>query len=82
MKTQRIFQKGQRVVTPLGLGTVVGFEVFPDGKAAEVVDVDAGDGYYPCRVVVALDDPEAWIGRTDEFPHPFFFRKEVEHVPE
>lgn len=69
----------QRVLTPLGLGTVVGFERFsPQGGSIEPSVVDVPNS--SARVIVKLDHASRWVGGTSEFPHPYCFRKDAKPV--
>lgn len=61
---------GQRVMTPLDAGTILGFESFtPEGQQGPTSDVDNGN-----RAIVRLDKPENWIA-TPGTPHPYMFRR-------
>ena len=69
------FTIGQRVDTPMGLGTVKGFEMYlQDGMAVDVFDADPQtEG---SRVIVRLDDPERWAAHATH-GDPYFFRAEL-----
>lgn len=69
--------KDQRVMTPLGPGTVIGFEGFiNNGMNGVVYDTEAG--IPTCRVVVRLDDPSAWLFHKPEDPKdPYMFRSDL-----
>lgn len=74
-------QKGQRVQTPLGAGTVVGFERFtPGGFSAPLSDTD-NEGS-TSRVVVQLDRPENWLGTSPEHPDPYMYRSQLSELKE
>lgn len=63
---------GQRVQTPLSLGTILGFESFtPKGQQGPTSEIDNGN-----RVIVQLDNPENWIS-TKLTPHPYMFRSQL-----
>ena len=81
--SQPSYIKGQRVLTPLGAGTVECFETFIDnGMKAIQVEVDEGpDTWHPCRIVVNLDDGSRWAASTNTSPHPYMFRNEVCPMP-
>lgn len=89
------FKLHQRVNTPIGQGTIIGFE-------SEVLkprpSVIATKGFYPDknhnvryelttveedsggRILVRLDNPKKWLGLSEENPHPFMFRHEVSPI--
>lgn len=70
-------RKGQRVNTVLGYGTVLGFETFhANGYSAEPMEKDRSPNG---RVIVQLDQPDRWIGATEEFPHPYMYRSDFIH---
>jgi hypothetical protein len=74
-REQVLLEKGQRVMTNLGSGTIEAFEDFDlHGSSLTPVDSDPG---YGGRVIVRLDEPEKWIGASSEFPHPYIFRGEI-----
>jgi len=63
---------GQRVITPMGVGTITGFEWFSDKLNADrVSSKDAGG-----RAIVRLDDPAAWKP-TLLTPHPYMSRSDL-----
>ena len=69
-----LYRIGQRVlVKNLGLGQVIGFEVFDkNGNEAPRVSIDPGER---ARVIVKLDTPWRW--RTAATPDPYVFRHNV-----
>ena len=69
--SQPSYVKGQRVLTPLGAGTVECFETF----------IENGMRAIHCRVVVNLDDGSRWAASTNTSPHPYMFRNEVCPMP-
>lgn len=69
--SQPSYIKGQRVLTPLGAGTVECFETF----------IENGMRAIHCRVVVNLDDGSRWAASTNTSPHPYMFRNEVCPMP-
>ena len=69
--SQPSYIKGQRVLTPLGAGTVECFETF----------IENGMRAIHCRVVVNLDDGSRWAASTNASPHPYMFRNEVCPMP-
>lgn len=69
------FTIGQRVDTPMGLGTVKGFEMYLQGGwVVDVFDADPQTG--GSRVIVRLDDPARWAVH-DTRGDPYFFRSQV-----
>ena len=67
------FSHGRRVNTYRGAGSIVGFELFgKDGQSLAPVKNDTGG-----RVIVALDNPDAWPCATAANPNPYFFRSEL-----
>lgn len=72
--------KGQRVQTPLGAGTVLGFERFTlNGFSAPNSDTDIEGS--TSRVVVQLDHPENWACHP-LCPHPYMLRSELTELKE
>lgn len=68
---------GQRVMTPLDAGTIIGFESFtPNGQQGPTSDTDNGN-----RAIVLLDKPENWI-LTPATPHPYMFRSDMSELKE
>lgn len=64
-----LYTVGQRVLTPYGEGTVLGFEAFgDDGMSIDHCQVDNGVS----RIVVQLDRPEDFAGGV--YGNPFFTR--------
>ena len=77
-----LYVKGQKVQTVLGPGTVVGFETFDlKGFFCPLKEEDPGGN---SRVVVALDNPENWLGhgKLPTCPHPYFFRSDLTELKE
>lgn len=71
--------KGQRVQTPLGVGTVLGFETFTaNGMKAYLSDTDQENN---SRVAIQLDRPENWAGYPQHNP-PYFIRSEISEIKE
>lgn len=71
-------QVGQRVQTPLGFATVLGFESFYDqGRRASLVSTENGG-----RVLCRLDDPNMWHGATELHPDPYMFRSDLSELGE
>ncbi len=69
-------EKGQRVTTPHGAGTVSGFERFDrDGKSLPPAQVDKGG-----RVIVTLDTPADWPGASPACPDPYYWRGEINPI--
>lgn len=69
-----IFSIGQRVQTPLGVGTVAGFEEFNiKGWPISPSRVDRGYG----RVTVRLGEPDAWHLMSEKTPDPYCYRNEL-----
>ena len=67
------YRTGQRVSTSKGAGVIVGFELFgKGGQSLPPVKNDAGG-----RVIVALDNQDAWPCATVAHPNPYFFRSEL-----
>jgi len=65
-----------RVKTPHGPGTVIGFECFTEeGKYAGTTRVPSNPS---SRVVVELDQPENWAGHAHGYPH--YWRSELKKV--
>ncbi len=81
--SQPSYIKGQRVLTPLGAGTVKCFETFTsDGMKAVEVENDPGeDTQHITRIVVKLDDRRRWAASSAKMPHPYMFRNEVCPMP-
>lgn len=76
MALEKIYLKNQRVMTPMGPATVLGFEAFtPEGSTDTPSDFDTGR-----RIIVALDDPEKWVFSSQGL-NPHMFRHEVEAIP-
>lgn len=70
-----MYTKGQRVHTPHGPGTVLGFERFgSDGHTAPMSETDVEGS--SCRVIVQLDEPGNWRGSAKGHP-PHYFRCEI-----
>jgi hypothetical protein len=68
---------GDRVKThKFGEGTVVGFEVLGVRKAWLSSTPDEGDRLQ--RVVVALDNPKAWVCANERNPHPYMMYGDFE----
>jgi hypothetical protein len=68
---------GDRVDTKFGAGTVVRFEDHSYWyKIMWNQSTFSGDG----RIVVALDNPDNWILRCDDNPHPFMMPSDIEKV--
>ena len=68
---------GQRVMTPLDAGIILGFESFtPQGKQGPTSDADNGN-----RAIVQLDKPENWLA-TPGTPHPYMFRSDITEINE
>lgn len=66
--------KGQRMRTPYGPATIVGFERFgPDGKSLELATEDTNS---ESRVCVELDQENAWA--NGEWGNkPYIYRSEL-----
>ena len=75
------FQLNQRVLAGhYGPGTIVGFECFgSDGKSLEPA-LESAPGSNS-RVIVQLDNPEAWPCRTLAGPHPYMYRHKLMPEP-
>lgn len=74
MPTER-YIVGQRVHTPKGDATVVGFESFtPKGACNPITAFDYGN-----RVIVRLDHPENWKP-TLLTPDPYMFRSDLKEI--
>ena len=70
-----IFTTDQRVNTPRGKATIIGFEAFDTkGKSLAIQPVDCGG-----RVVVRLDQPENWKA-TELTPNPYMGRRELSAI--
>jgi hypothetical protein len=70
--------KGQRVQTPLGPGTILGFESFnARGFSNPLSDSDTGG-----RAQVQLDTPGNWLAATEAQPHPYMFRSQLQEINE
>lgn len=63
---------GQRVQTPLGLGTILGFEHFKNGYEALPISPTNTGG----RAIVQLDNPENWAC-TKLTPNSYMFRSQL-----
>ena len=71
------FHKGQRVQTPLGAATIIGFEHFDHGNESKPIsDTDTGG-----RAIVRLDKPENWKP-TVLTPNPYMFRSQLGELHE
>lgn len=68
-------EKGQRVRTPLGPATILGFETFNlDGMKSTVIDTDL---YPDSRVLVQLDEPKKYMWWKTTQPNPYMYRSEL-----
>ena len=68
---------GDRVKThKFGMGTVIGFEVLGWHKSWLSSTPDMNDRLQ--RIVVALDDPKAWICANERNPHPYMMQGDIE----
>lgn len=74
---------GQRVQTPLGLATILGFERFGKGLPgdwnyvpSDLVNYDNGG-----RVAVTLDEPDRWLF-SKQGAIPYIFRSQLAGVNE
>ena len=66
-------EKGQRVTTAHGAGTIAGFESFDeDGHNAEPSETDNGN-----RAIVRLDNPDNWPAHTIATTDPHYQRDEL-----
>jgi hypothetical protein len=71
-----MFYKDQKVQTPHGKGSIVGFEKFnTKGFSDHHSDTDIGG-----RIIVKLEQPHTWKP-TAMTPDPYYFRREVEALP-
>jgi hypothetical protein len=69
---------GQRVMTKLGPGTILGFERFAaSGKSAPLSDIDSGSNRICCR----LDQPENWL-LHEKGGDPYFVRSDLGDLKE
>lgn len=79
MKELAQLRLGDRVYTVFGMGTVVCFEDH-DIRARHIhhwlVSSFGGNG----RVVVALDNPKAWILASATNPHPYLCKSDIHSV--
>lgn len=74
-----VLRKGQRVMTSLGSGTVLGFEVFnAKGWPVALREIDP---QWPSRVAIQLDDSSRWVF-TPLTPNPYFTRGELSELKE
>ena len=74
-----VLLKGRRVMTCMGPGTILGFEVFDaKGWPMDLVEVYP---FCPSRIVVQLDDPSKW-SLTPLTPNPYFNRSEISELKE
>lgn len=70
---------GDRVKTyAYGPGTIVGFEVLGWHKTWLTCRYE---GVVLSRIVVALDNPKAWICVSVKHPHPYMMRDDFEVLP-
>lgn len=66
--------KGQRVRTPYGAASIVGFERFgPDGRSQELAEEDTNP---ESRICVELDSESAWANGAWG-NQPYLYRSEV-----
>ena len=75
--------KGQRVMTPLGAATVLGFEQFGSGIQGDrnyvpssIIDTDNSG-----RVAVTLDEPDNWLF-SKKGAIPYIFRSQIQDINE
>ncbi len=73
------FHVNQRVQTPLGPGTILGFENFNSkGSSNPDMDTDPNNGF---RVHVRLDEPKNWLAPPGQ-PDPYMNRSELQELKE
>lgn len=64
---------GQRVQTPLGLATILGFEEFDSKGSSKPLRVEYDSGG---RVCCKLDEPDNWFG-SKQGMDPYIFRSQL-----